>query len=193
MTNQTNIDECIDKVAESGILPLSMDEIRQAINDNRELLRSRSSDILAIIYSLNEKMKKNPVSLIDSAYGVKHFDTVKKQIRAKNNCLCHFVKDEDDYIPYLLEDLKLFFSPPSNFHDKADTDFRWIRDMLNVTCEPGSEITFEEILDLIDIDDTSKKMAQAAYAGRWAFTEVAQDICRTLCLCADTDDPRMWE
>lgn len=78
MTNQTNIDECIDKVAESGILPLSMDEIRQAINDNRELLRSRSSDILAIINSLNEKMKKNPVSLIDSAYGVKHFDSVKK-------------------------------------------------------------------------------------------------------------------
>jgi len=194
VNNTPSNDEIAHYIEKNGSVPLSFEDIKKIIEEHSGSIQRKKDLLVTNLNSLIQKMNKDPLLLIDSVYGVRKFDSVKKHIKAENISSYHFVKDKNQHIPYILERKRLHFSPPSRFPtDLYDTDFKWSRDMLNIVWTPDNELTLSDILDLIHLDDNQKSTIMNAYNRGNEYLDNAREICRINCLCRKHTDPCMWK
>ncbi len=169
------------------------DEFWEIIEKHESLIRKRISTISPIIQKFTKKIKTDPSKLLDNIYGNRELSQLKSTIQTKNSCLYHYVKDIDDYIPFLLDDKKLFMAPPSIFKDKSDVNFDWCRDVLDLSINEETLYTLSSIMEFARYENKTIGDSTRLLTSRNTLLNKAKDATRVACLCNTYEDPEMWK
>lgn len=168
------------------------DELWKVIEDHEQLIRRRISTISPVINKFAKKIRTDPTRLLDNLYGNPEIRQLRLHVQTKNNCLYHYVKDQKDYVPFLLNERKLNMSPPSKFKDEHDVNFEWCRDILDISVNKESIEMLSGIMEFAQYSESMITDSVRLFSESSTFLDKAREITRVVCLCNVHDNLDMW-